>query len=86
MALFDAPAHPYTRALLSAAPIPDPTQAAPQVNLQGDPPSPLNPPSGCVFRTRCPHAIAACAEQVPELKPTGAGRWVACLRHTEWNP
>jgi peptide/nickel transport system ATP-binding protein len=85
-ALFDAPAHPYTRALLSAAPIPDPTQAAPQVNLQGDPPSPLNPPSGCVFRTRCPHAIAACAEQVPELTPTVAGRWVACLRHTEWNP
>ena len=86
MALFDAPAHPYTRALLSAAPIPDPTQAAPQVNLQGDPPSPLNPPSGCVFRTRCPHAIADCAELVPELMPTGAGRWVACLRHTEWNP
>jgi peptide/nickel transport system ATP-binding protein len=85
-ALFDAPAHPYTQALLSAAPIPDPTQAAPQVNLQGDPPSPLNPPSGCVFRTRCPHAIAACAVQVPELMPTGAGRWVACLRHTEWNP
>ena len=85
-ALFDAPAHPYTQALLSAAPIPDPTQAAPQVNLQGDPPSPLNPPSGCVFRTRCPHAMAACAEQVPELTPTGAGRWVACLRHTEWNP
>ena len=85
-ALFDSPAHPYTQALLSAAPIPDPTQPAPQVNLQGDPPSPLNPPSGCVFRTRCPHAIAACAEQVPELTPTGAGRWVACLRHTEWNP
>ena len=85
-ALFDAPAHPYTQALLSAAPIPDPTQAAPQVHLQGDPPSPLNPPSGCVFRTRCPHAMAACAEQVPELMPTGAGRWVACLRHTEWNP
>ena len=84
MALFDAPAHPYTRALLSAAPIPDPTQAAPQVNLQGDPPSPLNPPSGCVFRTRCQHAITACAEQVPELTPTGAGRWVACLRLTEW--
>ena len=84
-ALFDSPAHPYTQALLAAAPIPDPSQPAPQVNLQGDPPSPLNPPSGCVFRTRCPHAIAACAEQVPELTPTGDGRWVACLRHTEWN-
>jgi peptide/nickel transport system ATP-binding protein len=84
-ALFDSPAHPYTQALLAAAPIPDPAQAAPQVNLQGDPPSPLNPPSGCVFRTRCPHAIAACAEQVPELSPLPDGRWVACLRHTELN-
>ena len=85
VALFDAPAHPYTRALLSAAPIPDPTQAPPQVNLQGDPPSPRNPPSGCVFRTRCPHALPACADEVPELTPTGDSRWVACMRHTEWN-
>ena len=85
VALFDAPAHPYTRALLSAAPIPDPTQAPPHVNLQGYPPSPRNPPSGCVFRTRCPHALPACADEVPELTPTGDCRWVACLRHTEWN-
>ena len=85
-ALFDAPAHPYTQALLGAAPIPDPAQPAPSVALQGDPPSPLNPPSGCVFRTRCPHAIAACAEQVPELVPMAqAGRSVACLRHHEWS-
>ncbi len=85
-ALFDAPAHPYTQALLGAAPIPDPAQPAPSVVLQGDPPSPLNPPSGCVFRTRCPHAIAACAEQVPELVPMAqAGRSVACLRHHEWS-
>lgn len=85
-ALFDSPAHPYTQALLGAAPIPDPAQPAPSVGLQGDPPSPLNPPSGCVFRTRCPHAIAACAEQVPELVPMAqAGRSVACLRHHEWS-
>ena len=83
--LFASPAHPYTRALLSAAPIPDPAQAAPRVELQGDPPSPLNPPSGCVFRTRCPHAVAACADTVPELTPTTAGRLVACWRHEELN-
>ena len=83
--LFASPAHPYTRALLSAAPIPDPTQAAPMVDLQGDPPSPLNPPSGCVFRTRCPHALPACAETMPELTPTAVGRLVACWRHEELN-
>ena len=84
-ALFSAPAHPYTKALLSAAPIPDPEQAPPQVVLHGDPPSPLNPPSGCVFRTRCPHAVAACADKVPELTATPEGRWVACWRHDELN-
>ena len=83
--LFASPAHPYTRALLSAAPIPDPEQTAPRVDLQGDPPSPINPPSGCVFRTRCPHAVSACAETVPELTPTTSGRLVACWRHQELN-
>lgn len=83
--LFASPAHPYTRALLSAAPIPDPEQAAPRVDLQGDPPSPLNPPSGCVFRTRCPHAVSACAETIPELTPTTSGRLVACWQHQELN-
>lgn len=84
-ALFSAPAHPYTKALLSAAPIPDPEQAPPKVVLHGDPPSPLNPPSGCVFRTRCPHALAACADKVPELTATQEGRLVACWRHDELN-
>lgn len=83
--LFASPAHPYTRALLSAAPIPDPTQVAPRIDLKGDPPSPLNPPSGCVFRTRCPHALPACAETMPEPVPTTAGRLVACWRHEELN-
>ena len=84
-ALFSTPAHPYTQALLSAAPIPDPEQAPPKVVLHGDPPSPLNPPSGCVFRTRCPHALAACADKVPELTATQEGRLVACWRHDELN-
>jgi peptide/nickel transport system ATP-binding protein len=84
-ALFSTPAHPYTQALLSAAPNPDPEQAPPQVVLHGDPPSPLNPPSGCVFRTRCPHALAACADKVPELTATQEGRLVACWRHDELN-
>ncbi len=82
-ALFAQPAHPYTRALLSASPLPDPTAAAPRVAVVGEPPSPLAPPSGCVFRTRCPHAVPACAEQVPELRAQALGRQVACLRAEE---
>lgn len=83
--LFASPAHPYTRALMSAAPIPDPSQPAPSVELKGDPPSPLNPPSGCVFRTRCPHAIEMCAQQVPEPTVLAEGRLVACWQHDELN-
>lgn len=83
--LFASPAHPYTRALMSAAPIADPTQPAPSVDLKGDPPSPLNPPSGCVFRTRCPHATAMCAQQIPEPTVVAEGRLVACWRHDELN-
>lgn len=78
--LFSKPRHPYTQALLAAAPIPDPSQPAPVVVLQGDPPSPLNPPSGCVFRTRCPHAIAQCAEKIPELHNLGHEHAAACIR------
>jgi peptide/nickel transport system ATP-binding protein len=81
--LFAKPRHPYTQALLAAAPIPDPSQAAPVVVLHGEPPSPLNPPSGCVFRTRCPHAIAQCAEHIPELKHLGAEHAAACIRLDE---
>ncbi|SEN26897.1 peptide/nickel transport system ATP-binding protein [Duganella sp. CF517] len=82
-ALFAAPAHPYTEALLAAAPRPDPrlrAQLGQRRLLTGDLPSPADPPSGCVFRTRCPYAAPACAESVPVLTETTPGRWRACLR------
>ncbi len=80
-ALYDDPRHPYTQALLSAIPIPDPDLERGKVIqlLQGDLPSPLNPPSGCVFRTRCPKAQANCADSVPSLKVTAAGSQAACI-------
>ena len=79
-ALFSQPLHPYTQALLAASPKPDPTQKTVYVPLKGDMPSPVNPPSGCVFRTRCPHALEACALTVPPLVDMGGGRLKACLR------
>ena len=79
--LFERPLHPYTRALLAASPKPDPEQASVRIVLKGDIPSPVDPPSGCVFRTRCPHAIEACAAQRPALEAMGPGRYSACIRH-----
>ncbi len=76
--LYEAPAHHYTAALLSAAVEPDPDAIRTQEVLQGEPPSPINPPSGCRFRTRCPRAEARCAEEVPELRPIAPGHQVAC--------
>jgi oligopeptide transport system ATP-binding protein len=80
-ALYAAPRHPYTQALLSAIPIPDPALERQKVIqlLQGDLPSPMSPPSGCVFRTRCPQAIARCAEEVPELRRLDDQTEAACL-------
>jgi peptide/nickel transport system ATP-binding protein len=81
--VYAAPRHPYTRALLSAAPVPDPRAPRNRILLKGDIPSPLDPPSGCVFRTRCPHAIDACAQTVPQAEAVGGGQMVACLRAAE---
>ncbi|TDE85948.1 ABC transporter ATP-binding protein [Deinococcus sp. S9] len=74
------PKHPYTEALLSAAPIPDPTVKRQRIILEGDIPSPINPPSGCVFRTRCRYAIDDCARVVPELREVAPGHFKACIR------
>ena len=76
--LYSTPNHPYTEALLAAVPIPSPGQRRKRIMHKGDIPSPINPPSGCVFRTRCPRAIALCAEKVPELRQVGADRYAAC--------
>ncbi len=80
--LFSAPLHPYTEILLSAVPVPNPRTPARRMLLQGDPPSPANPPSGCRFHTRCPMAQAVCKEKTPELseRPSSStgGHWVAC--------
>ena len=78
--LYANPVHPYTEALLSAVPIPDPTVKRERVILQGDIPSPINPPSGCVFRTRCPLAIDECAKVVPPLEEVTPGHFKACIR------
>ncbi len=78
--LYRRPQHPYTRALLAAVPARTPGVARPQGVLAGDLPSPLAPPSGCAFRSRCPHAIAACADAVPALREIAPGHAKACLR------
>jgi dipeptide transport system ATP-binding protein len=80
-ALFAQPLHPYTRALLSATPTIDPARRAHKIRITGELPSPLDPPSGCSFHKRCPHATARCSAEVPELRPLG-GQQVAC-HHAE---
>ncbi|MCB1384324.1 MAG: ATP-binding cassette domain-containing protein [Nitratireductor sp.] len=80
-AVFDHPAHPYTQALLAAAPVPDPKLARSRkhVALKGDPPSPLNPPPGCVFSNRCPKVRDACRTAQPELRAARTGQQAACI-------
>ena len=80
-ALYATPRHPYTQALLSAIPVPDPrVERAKMLQLlQGDLPSPINPPSGCVFRTRCPKAVAQCAQEIPALRQVGGQSQSACV-------
>lgn len=81
--VLEDPRHPYTRALLSAAPSLDARRRRTRILLQGDPPSPSNPPSGCVFRTRCPWAIAECAASVPAPYVAAPGHTVACIRRMD---
>lgn len=76
--LFENPLHPYTKALLSAVPIPDPTVKRERIVLKGDIPSPANPPSGCTFHTRCPFAQDLCKEKIPEYRDFGDNHFVAC--------
>ena len=84
-AVFDQPLHPYTQALVSAVPVPDPAREKlrQRVVLAGDPPSPLNPPSGCAFHPRCRFAVEACKATGPALEEISPGRDVACLRARE---
>ena len=76
--LYNNPQHPYTIALLSSIPIPNPRAERKNIILEGDVPSPLNPPSGCKFRTRCQYAKKICSEMTPELKNLGSEHYVAC--------
>lgn len=87
--LYTDPRHPYTRSLFESAPVPDPTRRRERAPLEGDPPSPVNLPSGCRFRTRCPFAQKVCAEQDPPLLPVGDGHASAChfaATLPVWNP
>ena len=79
--LFSAPKHPYTEALLSAVPVPMPGSQRERIILKGDVPSPINPPKGCRFHTRCGYAFDRCRVDEPVLKPTDAGHWAACHLH-----
>jgi peptide/nickel transport system ATP-binding protein len=79
--LFAAPKHPYTEALLSAVPVPEPGAQRERVILTGDVPSPINPPKGCRFHTRCPYAFDRCRQDEPALRQTEPGHWAACHLH-----
>jgi oligopeptide transport system ATP-binding protein len=81
--LYSNPQHPYTRALLSANPVPDPTLSRKRIILEGDVPSPIQPPLGCHFHPRCRDRMDQCSIEVPGLVETEFGHWVACLRQSD---
>ncbi|BBO68690.1 peptide ABC transporter ATP-binding protein [Desulfosarcina alkanivorans] len=83
--LYGAPKHPYTRALLSAVPVPDPMRKKQRIILKGDVPSPMDPPSGCRFHTRCPERMAICDREIPETVDFGNGHTAACHLYTRAN-
>jgi peptide/nickel transport system ATP-binding protein/oligopeptide transport system ATP-binding protein len=85
-ALFASPRHPYSRALLSAIPVPKPQAKRSRIVLQGEMPSALNPPPGCRFHTRCPYVIDRCRVEPPELEADAAGHLTACHRTDELPP
>ena len=88
-AIYDRPAHPYTQALLASRPAMDPGERRMEPPLSGDPPNPINPPSGCRFHTRCPYVFDRCRTDEPRLKPTESGHFAACHLHDlpeEQNP
>ena len=84
--VYTRPAHPYTRALISAIPVPDPTRKRERIVLQGDVPSPVNPPSGCRFHTRCPFAAPVCSTKTPQWEAVAPRHFVACHRWRELPP
>jgi peptide/nickel transport system ATP-binding protein len=79
--IFAAPKHPYTQALLSAVPVPEPGAARQRIILKGDVPSPINPPAGCRFHTRCPYAFERCRREEPPLRAILSGHLAACHLH-----
>ena len=80
--LLETPMHPYTKALISAVPVPDPRARASRATIKGEPPNPFDPPSGCAFHARCPHADAKCRSQLPDIRQLGEHHLVAC-HHAE---
>ncbi len=82
-ALFATPRHPYTEALLSAVPVPDPRRRAQRIVLEGDVADPSDPPPGCAFHPRCRYAVDRCRQEVPKLEEVMPGQWVRCLRADE---